>query len=307
MKKIIVLLTIVTAGIAIIAPFSGAVTVTINHAGGTLSGTLDTSGLVVDSSGNITVKVIEDLTPGNPSPCTNNPPTVTVTNPPSSTTTGTQVSANLTYSDPDNDSVTVSSNYGSISGNTWTWTPQNAGTYTVTITANDGKTCKNTGSYSWALNVSSSGGITDPPGTVLLTDGVETTNYGIGAKGTLYFKVKHASICNTTSGQYRINLIESGAQITSNPDMVVKKSFNGTETWPTMDDYWRLLNQYGYNSGPKTDGKFFTNFGADYSGETVQVKKAYDIPGFNQADTYYILVYNNSNTGTYIRLKPVCY
>lgn len=154
------------------------------------------------------------------------------------------------------------------------------------------------------------GMITDPPGTIILQDGVETKNYFIKGKGSpLYFKVNHPSVCNTRAGQYRINLIESGAQAASNPDMVVKKSFNGTETWPTMDDYWRLLNQYGYNSGPKiTDGKFFTNFGADYSGETVAVQRAYpDIPDFNQADTYYILVYDNSDYDTYIRIKPVCY
>jgi hypothetical protein len=141
--------------VAALASTAMAASVTINHGGGTLTGTL--SGLNVDYTGNVILTVTENLTGGGGT-CTNNRPTISVPNPPTTAIVGAQISASFTTSDADGQNVTVTPNVGSISGNTWSWTPSASGTNIVTLTANDGQTCNNTATYSWSVNVTSSGG-----------------------------------------------------------------------------------------------------------------------------------------------------
>jgi hypothetical protein len=276
-----------------------AVEVTINHAGGTLTGTLKS--LTMDEYGNIILNVVEDLTGGGGG-CENSRPSISVSNPPTSATVGSTVSASFNVSDPDGDTVKVTANVGSISGNTWTWTPQTTGTQIVTLTANDGKSCNNTSSYSWSINVTSSSGTTKPSGVVTLEYAIWTKGFKIPAYGTLYFEATLASACDTKAKQLRISV--TGYTYGSNPDLFVKKSNGGTEPWPTVEEYKAWLKKYGYNSGQQTDGTYFSNFNPTYDGETVIVYS--DVPG-GQADTYYILLYNNSSTATSVDMYYYCY
>ncbi len=283
-------------------------TVTINHAGGQLTGTLGQGGLKVDQSGNVIVYVVENLTGGL---CENHAPTINVPNPPTSATLNKTISVSFNTNDPDGQMVNVTANQGTISGSNntwnWTWTPSITGNYTITLTANDNQSCNNTSSYSWNIAVSDgTSGTTDPPNTITLSYNKETGNLSLPKKGTLYFKARLDSPCTTTLGQLRIKVISYS--LNSNPDLVVKKSNNGTEQWPTYSDYDNLREQYGYNAGQKTDGTFFTNFTLDYGGETVIVRRQYDsISNFNQADTYYIMLYNNSDKDATIHMIYWCY
>lgn len=305
--KISLLTVMVTAfALGMAAGVAVGASVIINHAGGTLEGTLSSQGLKVDSNGNVTVYIVEDLTGGGGT-CTNRPPTITVTNPPSVATVGTQISASFTTSEPDGQNVTVTANVGTISGNTWSWTPSTTGSYTVKLTADDGQSCNNKAEYSWSVNVSSStGGGGEPPGTITLQYAKETGDIKLPKRGTLYFKAQLDSPCPTTTrGQLIIKAI--GYSQFGRPDLVVKKSNNGTESWPTKADYDRLIQQYPYLSGPQKDGNFFVNFIQDYGGETVPVNKTYsDTPDFNQADIYYIMLYNNSDYDTTIHMYYSC-
>ena len=108
-------------------------------------------------------------------------------------------------------------------------------------------------------------------------------------------------VSSTTAGQIRVTYVTQG-DIPS-LRLLVKSSNQGASPWPTLDDYDAEYAQYLANinlAGTQVDwvrdsngGVYWYNFG----GETVIINKTYSgHPAFNQADTYYVLIYNPLDT-----------
>lgn len=170
---------ILTVFLAVFSTSAMAASVTINGTGG---GTL--TSLSLDSLGNAVLNLtgLTCTAGAGTVACTNNAPTISVNGATSTVVAGSTITATVTTGDANGNAVTVGANYGSVSGTTWSWTPASstaAGTYGVTLTANDGQTCNNTASVSFNISVTApavttggttTGGTTGTPaaGSILL-------------------------------------------------------------------------------------------------------------------------------------------
>jgi len=324
MRKVLLYTLIIGVVFLAGAGLVSAVTVTIEHAGGTFTGTLAGNGMSVAPDGSITIYVNEDIAGGGSgggggdTGCTNHKPVINAVDHPTTYVPGVQIIYTFRVTDSDGDIVKVDVNRGNITDNgngsyTWKWIPGKLQTNDklVTFTAIDNslETCNNTSSYAFTVRYSSSGGGTGgtPSGAMAIKVG-KGTGYGsgkfqLGPKEYKYLYAKLPSDCTTKSGQFRISM--TGYTGKTNGDIFVVKSHGETEQWPTYDDYVAWLEKYGYGRGTVTDGTVFENFSSFYSGETVVVKKSDVSDG--QADLYYVLIYNNAGVGGTFAVEAYCY
>jgi hypothetical protein len=230
--------------------------------------TVGTNGLSVDSSGNVNLNVT-----CSGSGCTNTAPSINVTNAPTTGTIGQPVSATFTASDSDaGQTPVVTANVGTISGNTWSWTPTANGTQNVTLTANDQQTCNNTASHSWSIVVGTPTG-----GCTTLAEGPRLS-MSVPSLGSNAF-------CFTLNRNlYMAQVYITTMDWQTNQDVLVSD-----QGQPSCDQH---LSQYGYNLPPNAAPWYVVTAS---SNETVSVSKT-----FTAGTTIYATVCNRTNsTGNY--------
>lgn len=273
-----------------------AATVTINHGGTQLSGTL--SNLTVDANGNVTLSVSSGNlcgSSGGGTTCSNTAPTISVSNPPGTATVGTAVSATFTANANDTgQSVTVSANYGSISGSTWSWTPSSSGTNTVTLTANDGQNCNNAASYSWnvtASSASSGGG----GGTSDCTDmGPQSPSYldyiNVPAGGVVYY-------CKTLS-EHINNLVVTMSARNVSTNMANAHIFVSDTNNPTLSQVSAIAQEVSstYQTTKRSGPPPWYNFGGQSN------ERLYLVRSFASGSTFYVTIYNPDSSNSTVQL-----
>lgn len=196
--------------------------------------------------------------------CTNHAPVITVTNPPTTATVGTALNATFSVTDQDGQTPTVNPNVGSISGTNWSWTPTVAGTQVVTLTANDGQSCNNLATYSWSVNVASSGG---------------GTGGGSGTQIPAGQQVKD-TIPSLGEKDYYFNLGSSSSKITV---------YLNTQDWSTNQDMYVSTSAQPKCSGTQVS-PVWSNVTPD-NNETIWMYIA-----FPANTTFYVTVCNRSTT-----------
>lgn len=272
---------------------SMAATVTINHGGTQLNGTL--SNLTVDASGNVTLSVSSGNLCGGSTTCSNTAPTISVSSPPGTATAGSAVSATFTVNANDTgQSASVSANYGSVSGSTWSWTPSSSGTYTVTLTANDGQNCNNTVSTSWNIAVSalSTGG---GGGTSNCTDmGSQSPSYldyiNVPAGGVVYY-------CKTLNQDIN-NLVVTMSARNVNTNVANAHLFVSDKGNPTLSEVTAIVNEVSstYQITKRNGSAPWYNLGGQSN------ERLYLVRSWNNGSTFYVTLYNPDSSNSTVQL-----
>lgn len=139
------------------------------------------------------------------------------------------------------------------------------------------------------------------------------TEYDVTLSGgqTQYFKFTLPTVCNTVHQWLKITLITldtTGGQ----GEFLVKSSNQNTSSWPNLADYTYEFGLHGMSLGQDwnrdaTGGVFFWKFSPISPSNALAILNSYAGHTFNQADTYYILLYDTGSLSNQYRMLWQCY